>query len=183
MARSPSTTLAPKVRAPRADARWPRAPRVSSTATSRCPIPSTSSSLRAAGPMAYAESVVQRLDLLSRTEYRTLHTLADKTFLRQRRHLLGVLGPRGSRSHLSVRSDSAHSARYRVAQHREGTSAAHPRAERVPARRLRAAAHPRRPRGTARDGGDLEGVPPRDVRGRAAARCARAYRRRGPDPR
>jgi uncharacterized circularly permuted ATP-grasp superfamily protein len=26
--------------------------------------------------------VVQRLDLLSRTEYRTLHTLADKTFLR-----------------------------------------------------------------------------------------------------
>ena len=80
MARSPSTTLAPKARAPRADARL----RSAGLFNGYEPLPDTFDELFAVRgqPHAYAERVVQRLDRLSRTEYRTLHTLADKTFLR-----------------------------------------------------------------------------------------------------
>ena len=134
-------------------------------------------------PHPHAESVVPRLDRLSRAEYRTLQTLADKTFLRS-----GVT--------FSVYSGQADPDRIfpfdlipRIVSGSEwrdlerGLIQRDPGAERVPAGRLRTATHPRRRHRSARAGRDVEVFPARDARRRAAARRARAHRRRGPDPR
>ena len=82
MARSPSTTTATKARAPRAGTRT--VARSAGLFAGYAPLPDTFDEFFGARgrPHAYAESVVKRLDPLSRAEYRTVQTLADKTFLR-----------------------------------------------------------------------------------------------------
>ena len=82
MSRSPSITTAVKTRTPRAGMRTPA--RSAGLFGGYEPLPDTFDEFFDARgrPHAHAESVVQRLDPLSRAEYRTLQTLADKTFLR-----------------------------------------------------------------------------------------------------